>query len=182
MGASHKYFRLSAVQPRADEAGRIVAPPRPKNFDVWEVVLGEDGHLSELHGQILKRGWAVGRIEVQPAMTGPEFRIYRHAYKNPWAWGNGYLAYVEIAEGRFRRTTAAHRAVNAHVRTLREAEGAFCRSIPNRAEEVPTTACFDCGTTTPVAEIYLKKADPSFALCGPCFQRWEAAGRAKVGA
>ena len=42
---------------------------------------------------------------------------------------------------------------------------------------VPTTACFDCDAILPVAETWVNKK--GLALCGSCFQKREAKGRAR---
>ena len=45
--------------------------------------------------------------------------------------------------------------------------------------EVPTAACFDCGSIVPISDIWTKRSDDNVALCGACFRKWETAGRAR---
>lgn len=45
---------------------------------------------------------------------------------------------------------------------------------------VPTTVCFDCDVVVPVSETWVSKIDRR-ALCDPCFEKAETAGRAKRG-
>lgn len=40
--------------------------------------------------------------------------------------------------------------------------------------ESPSSACFDCGTVVPVAEVWRSARKPEIALCEACFRRREA--------
>jgi hypothetical protein len=40
--------------------------------------------------------------------------------------------------------------------------------------EPPSSACFDCGTVVPVAEVWRSARKPEIALCEACFRQREA--------
>ena len=61
--------------------------------------------------------------------------------------------------------------------------------VSKALSEPPSSACFDCGTVVPVAEVWRTARRPEIALCEACFRQREARreqkgtarGRAKRG-
>ena len=64
------------------------------------------------------------------------------------------------------------------MRRVTTAEGTGGGAAAYAPAEGPTSVCFQCGRNVPPADLFVGKRS-GIALCEPCLEKWEKAGRAK---
>ena len=64
------------------------------------------------------------------------------------------------------------------IRRVTTAQGTGDGAAAYAPAEGPTSACFQCGRNVPPADLFVGKRS-GIALCEPCLEKWEKAGRAK---
>ena len=124
-----------------------------------------------LHCPVCADWWAVRELAVG--------RRIRHPLSSgePATWINMGTTYsMPLTELAAPSYTAA-RALE-ELRRMTTAEGTGGGAAAYAPAEGPTSACFQCGRNVPPADLFVGKRS-GIALCEPCLEKWEKAGRAK---
>lgn len=151
-------------------------------LDAREAALNPDRYLQRRREMLLEldEQWWQMKLEQDQA----EWERFR---QEGWPSVYAYIqAHIEREDAGRLDWTPILRAVEQAERGDRTAFDALLAEVyvqgssilPLAAPEVPTTACFDCDAVLPVSETWLSKLDGR-ALCNSCFERAEAAGRAR---